>query len=259
MKKGQINDPQVEDLRSSFFHKRDNVWTQKGKDHHGDDDDFGLFNRRSNWGWDPDEHFRLSADDITWTGWAAYVGFVTPGTLAYYPSQYYIAHNAAARAFRYITVTPAAAQKDIAARVAISYQAEIGIMIDDGVDTGDGEGADNFLRFFIYAAGTLATAMYYRYEYRLGGAAKVVTSFAVLPLHPSVYYGVWISTRGTEWTNWRPRVMVFNEANEASIQAFASVTPAGMAWTPARVGIYYRNIGGSAANESAVDWFHHTF
>jgi len=257
--KTQLKDPKIDDSTTSFFHKRDNVWCMDDRDCHGDNDDAGIFERLVNWGIDPSDHFRFEADEIAWTGWAAYVGYATPTSLTHGTSMYYIGHNAAAKAFRYITVTPAAEEKNILARVAVAFSADIGIMIDDGNDTGDGEGADNFLRWYVTAGAVAVAAPTYEYQYRTGGGA-VTTVTAPHSLVNHTFYGLWMQTRNTEWTSWNPRVMLRGEADiDSALSTYISTAPLTQTWTPARVGIYYRNQGTDVADAGIVDWFYHDF
>jgi len=264
----QLADDMAMAIDSEFWHRADDITLQEGKDVYPDNDDGGLWARFVDQGFEPDDHFRRGGDTLAWTGWAAYAaGWATPSVQNYENSMLQIAHNASVRAFKYITVTPAASQCDIAVRVAANYSCEIGLMVDDGVDAGDGEGANNFLRVFIRSPGAVSSGPpIYRYEYRAGGGAKTILSATHSLLHQS-FYGLWLSTRGTEWSSWNPRIMTFGEAAISSISAAGrpsigalwTTAPAGQTWTPARVGIYYRNLATSFNDFGAVDWFYSTF
>jgi hypothetical protein len=230
------------------------------RDVYPDGDDAPLFDRFVNWGVVPGEHFRNFGDTLSWTGWASYTGYVTPASLTYTASLYTIGHDAGGLAFRYITVTPDAEEKEIMARVAITYSADIGIMIDDGVDTEDGEGADNFIRWYVTNGTSATRAPYLEYEYREGGGAVSTISYTSYYLMPQTFYCLWIATKNTEWTSWNPRIMIRGEADVSNeFSTFFSSLPATQAWTPARVGIYYRNLATSVNDRGVVDWFHHTF
>lgn len=246
-------------LESEFWHRQDDIAMLDDRDVFPDADDAGLFDRLVNWGRDPVEHFRDGADDIAWTGWAAYVGYVTPSSLIYSPSMYLIGHNAAARAFRYITVTPAAETKHLYARVSATYRNEIGIMIDDGVDAGDGQGANNFLRFYLTATAVIGVPINYEYQYRTGGGAVNTITFTHT-LIPNSFFGLWLRLDGTFWTNWSARAQIIGEADiSGALLTLLSGVPGGRAWTPARIGIYYRNFSTSTLDRGVVDWLDHNY
>ncbi len=204
----------------------------------------GLWIRYVNYGVTPEEHWKAGAADSTWTGWASYTGFATPSTQQYSNSLFAFFHSSTARKFLYKPFING--QTLLRARAAITSGGEAGVMVDDGVNNADGLGANNFVRWFIEGgSGNWNFAM----ERRAGGGAVTKTTFGSLP--PSQMYGIALHYGvGTRWTNWTAVAYSIGESTAFAATVLTSV--AGLAWTPARHGLY----GGPATNSRAIfDWF----
>ncbi len=223
---------------TNLTEKFGNVYLGLSKDIYPDHDVYGLWSRQVNFGITPDEHWHQNADDLVWTGWAAYVGYVTPGTITHTKSQKRIQHNAATRAFYYRAASTGA---DIVLRQGVSVlptaagTVHAGVMIDDGVDAADGLGANNYYRVMVES--TAATTNWnVRREYRVGGggAAAAVTAFSLQP--GDFYCPVIVAHMNPNWANWWAG-MYYRRTNAA--EALIQFDNPPFTWTPARVGLYY--------------------
>lgn len=195
------------------------------------------------------EKWTDATDDLVWTGWAAYTGFATPAFLTTAENLYSVAHNAVAKAFRY----RAAATSDyifLRTRCSITHVITGGIMIDDGVDAGDGNGANNFYRVYIVQS-VLAGPIYLVEQYRTGGGA-VTTNTSTGSASLATFIGLGISTIGTRWSNWRARPKYFGESGD--LAQFTGGT-AEMSWTPARVGLYQAFAIASGLSKALYSWY----
>lgn len=208
----------------------------------------GLWARFVNYGRTPDEHWAQGSDQITWTGWAAYTGFVTPATITRTDSQLLVDHGSAARAFYYRSYINA--QTTLIARVSLQVLSEVGLMVDDGADNADGNGANNFSRFFLECPS--ATSNWnFATESRAGGGAVTKTTFFSVP--PAAYYGLAITYGvGTRWSSWYTFCYLIGEAGQLGYVTYMPAT--NYNWTPAYHGLYYRNTGG-ATRGGMWDWY----
>lgn len=221
-------------------------------------DDYGFWHRRTNLGLTPIEHYRGAAEEASWVGWASYLNggaaaFITPGNLSYSTSRVVYRHDAAdqMRAFRYRTAA-IGALINICLRVAVSFGCEIGVMMDNGVDANDGEGATNFYRFTLRSSAT-ATDNQLRREYRTGGGAVTSTIAMTFPATEFVTIRA-ISGFGTRWSSWGAGVYYRGEHGQEGLFSYDSPP---FTWTPARVGIYWRGIAlASSVPRGIVDWYH---
>lgn len=213
----------------------------------------GALNLLVNWGFSPDEHWSEGADQLPWTGWASYTGgsgaFVTPAFSTYSSSYYQVAHNAAGkRAFRYRPAGTAASIV-LRSRAGLTYVAGSGVMIDNGVDAGDGQGATSFYRVYLRQA-ALAGQWTAIEEYRIGGGS-VVTNIG-----PTVPYGqlqgVGLSCfSGGNWSSYSCTPFTFGETGRLQ---FTGGSPA-MSWTPARVGLYAEFSIVDFGSRAVWDWY----
>jgi len=224
------------------------IYAGKGKDAYLDGDVTPIWSRSINFGYSSAgilEHWRQNADELSWTGWATYTGYVTPSSISRAHSELILDNSSAARAFYYLPYKNA--ETNLVAKCSGSIDYEIGVMVDDGVDAGDGYGANNFFRVFIESTigGVVNAAL--AYEYRTGGGSVVKYSFYTLShdnYHvPFLGYGV-----GTRWSSWG----AYAYLKSRTTQTYVGASPT-FSWTPARIGIYYRNKGGSGRSVN-IDW-----
>lgn len=213
-----------------------------------DGDIYGLWGRKVNIGRSPLEHWHQNADVISWTGWAAYTGFVTPSTIEYNNSTLAFRHSSTGKKFRYRAFINA--QAILYCRCAADTGQQAGLMVDDGVNNADGNGANNFIRWMVEvpASGNWNLAV----ERRTGGGAVTKTTYLSLP--PAEFYTLaLLYGSGTRWSNW---VAVWYVIGESTVFAFTSQgSVSSQAWTPARIGLY----GASGTNlRSLFDWYHET-
>jgi hypothetical protein len=202
----------------------------------------------------PDEHWPETTDQLSWSGYATYSGgaapFVAPGFSTILRSTLQVAHNGGEKqAFRY---RPAASAGNIVlrARAGITFQTSAGVMIDDGVDAGDGAGATNFYRVYLRQQ-TLGGPMTVVEEYRIGGGA-VVTNVG-----PAMAYGEFVGIglrclSGGVWTSYQCSPFTFGESREP-VQ-FTTGGPA-MSWTPVRGGLYSRFSAPDFGRRAMWDWY----
>lgn len=234
---------------TTLAEKFGNIYLGTSKDVFASDDSYAIFNRLVNYGFTPDEHWRQNADELSWTGWASYTGFATPSIISTSNSIYRVANAGATKAFRY----RAAATGDyiyLRARVAITFLTSAGIMVDDGVNNADGNGANNFYRVYLTQA-VLGGAVTAVEQYRTGGGA-VTTNASTFTLAPHLFYGVQIFTTGTRWTSWTAQPALFGESGERV--TFTSGA-AGLTWTPARVGLYWVGTASDGSRKGLWDWY----
>jgi hypothetical protein len=169
---------------TTLAEKMGHVYLAGAKDVYPSNDNFGLFDRLVNYGFAPAEHWPQGADQLTWVGYAAYTGFTTPGVPDYANSQFRMGHNVAGslKAFRY-RAAATGANIFLRARVGITYVVSAGLMVDDGVNNADGNGANNFYRVYMTQA-ALAGAVTAVEQYRSGGGAVTTNVGPTLPLRP---------------------------------------------------------------------------
>jgi len=255
MKRAQLNDPRIDDLTTSFFNKQDDVWLQDGNDVHPDDDDYGLFDRLINYGYDPIEHWRYGTDDDAgWTGWAAYAGFVTPTSRVRNYSTLSIAHGSATRMFYYRTLAGAPTTLKTRCRAYCWRTLDMGMMWDDGVDAGDNLGANNFFRYMVHVSATNTNARL-RTEYRLAAGAITTTDYLVSTVAKQDGTGITMQATGTLWTAWS--VFIFLEGEKTlptTPLLIGTVGGAGLNFTPTRIGVYAQSPGGLAI-VGGWDWY----
>ena len=226
-----------------------NAYLTNGADIYPDNDIYGLWNRFVNYGFTPDEHWGQNADELTWTGWASYTSFVTPASITTNLSSYSVAHNSGVKsAFRYRSAATGAAIF-LRARATVTFLNTGGLMIDDGTDTGDGNGANNFYRVYIKQT-TLGGAYQVFEEYRTGGGA--VTTNTGPTIAYGQFSGIGLLTQGTRWTSWTAAPFTFGEAQ--SYVQFTGGTAA-MSWTPVRVGLYAKFSATDFGRRAVFDWY----
>jgi hypothetical protein len=225
----------------------------EGDDLFFNNDVYGLWDRQVNYGFTPNEHWHDDTDDLVWTGWATYTGFVTPAIITTANSQYKVAHNAAAKAFRYRAASTGAAIW-LRSRVALTYIVSAGLMLDDGVDDGDGEGATNFYRTYLHQA-SLGAAVNVVDQYRTGGGA-VTTTTSTLSVDPDKFHGLGFFTNGTLWSNWNGVSFLFGEYSGGDqILNRTMAASAAFSWTPARVGLYLVFTAVDGGRRGMYDWY----
>jgi hypothetical protein len=200
----------------------------------------------------PQEHFRNGTDDISWTGWAAYTGFVTPSYQLYGPSWVRLGHSVIAKGFKYRSI-PAAAANYLFVRAVNTFYAYGGVMVDDGSDKGDGTGANNFLNVCMYSPAPAGTAPYMVTRYRTGGGAVTTTAFtnAVVPIGQFSAFGM-VYGFTTPWTSWSWGAYVMTEAGNAGLVHWPGGTHT---WTPTRQGLYWESISNGTDKGAQFDWF----
>lgn len=226
-----------------------NAYLTNGADIYPDNDVYGLWNRFVNYGFTPDEHWGQNADELTWTGWATYTSYVTPASITTNLSSYSVAHNNGVKsAFRYRSAATGAAIF-LRARASVTFLNTGGVMIDDGTDTGDGNGANNFYRVYIKQT-ALGGAFQVFEEYRTGGGA--VTTNTGPTIAYGQFSGIGLLTQGTRWTSWTAAPFTFGEAQ--SYVQFTGGTAA-MSWTPARVGLYAKFSATDFGRRAVWDWY----
>jgi len=230
-------------------------YLEAGHDVYPDEDDYGLstrvFNHSAN---TIDEHWRNGVDTLTWTGWASYTGFGTPTSLlARRQSNLVVAHTSALKMFYYRTITPTSFVR-ASTRVTLNHNAGGGLMLDDGTDTGDGDGADNFVRVFLYNSGG-NTVDRLRTQYRVGGGSVTTTDYFTGLLEPARYRTIQIATGGTEFTSWLIYFYFQGEGVDVlgTSRYIATINPP-FTWTPARIGVYGETTG-SVSQRLAWDWY----
>jgi hypothetical protein len=239
--------PDIGTTNNAF--KLGNTYLANGKDIFPDNDIYGMWDRFVNWGITPDEHWGQNADDIVWTGYAAYTNFVTPASITTTNSSYRVAHNSSTQhAFRYRTAATGA-NIALRCRTNITFQNTAGIMLDDGVNNADGNGANNFYRVYITQS-ALAGAVTAVEQYRTGGGAVTTNTGPTLPY--GQFTGLKILASGTRWSSWTAQPSTFGEGGFA-VQ-FTGGTGA-MSWTPARVGIYAKFSASDFGRQAIWDWY----
>lgn len=239
---------------TTWAEKMGNVYLGTSRDIYPMHDADPVFARLVDWGRNlaTQEHFRQGADDLVWTGWANYAGFASPpDTVAHVGSVYRVAHAAAIRkAFRYRPYKNA--QTRLWAKIALTANTIGGLMVDDGTDAGDGEGANNFYRVYLDAQTGTNNIRLVR-EYRTGGGALTTNAHAFY-LDPVRWHGVILSYGiGTRWTNWGCAAYICGDSGFNRLVTWDAAL--GFAWTPARHGLYFENLSASASNIAAFDWF----
>jgi hypothetical protein len=197
----------------------------------------------------PLEHWTTAgADDIAWTGWASYTGFVTPSYTVRNNSKMTIAHSSVpVRAFYHRPYINA--DKYLITRIAQNGYTECGLMVDDGVGNADGLGANNFYRVFAERAGSDVALVNICLEHRAGGGA-VTKSTLMTGLPPNFFSG--ISLRyggGTRWTSWSAYLYLYGEMGTLYVAELAGLT-----WKPARHGLFFAQKVGTL-RPGIFDWF----
>lgn len=235
---------------TTLAEKMGHIYLGTGKDLYPSNDGSGLWNRLINFNKTPDEHWAQGADQITWAGYAAYTGYGTPSIIITGSSQYSMANPGAIKAFRYRAASTGAAIY-LRCRVSLGYLCSAGVMIDDGVDTGDGEGANNFYRVYITHASIAGPWQAVQQSRQGGGAVATVT--ATLTLAHGQFYGVMLSTSPTTlWSNWYAVPSIFGESGfSAQFTSGAGI----QTWTPARVGLYWVGTAVDGGRKGIWDWY----
>jgi hypothetical protein len=212
----------------------------------------GIWNRLVNLGFTPGEHWAAGADQLAWVGYAAYTGFVAPAFPAYANSQFIMSHNTGSvKTFRYRAASTGA-NIVLRARVGITYVVSAGLMIDDGVNNADGNGANNFYRVYLTQAvlGGPVTAVE---QYRSGGGAVTTNVGPTVPY--GQFVGLELLASGTRWTSWAGSPGTFGEAAAGAVVLFTGGSTA-QTWTPARVGLYAVWTAVDGSRKAAYDWYH---
>lgn len=184
----------------------------------------------------PDEQFTNDSDDLSWTGWASYTGFVTPSSITYKNGVFRVYNSTAAYAQRN---RPAATGDHIALRCQVKVfgpGAIVGVFIDDGSDYGS-NGADNFARAMVHKFQT--TPAWYQTliaQYRLLGSPTTKTPVTIINA-PDNWMTIGIRTSGTRWTNWNADFFLINDEDEEEVINSYQMT--GFNWTPSNVGLFF--------------------
>lgn len=235
---------------TTLSEKFGNTYLTNGGDIFPDNDIYGLWDRKINYGFTPDEHWGQNADELSWTGYATYTGFVTPSSITTTLSAYSVAHdNGVKRAFRY-RAAATGGQIYLRARATVTFLNGGGVMVDDGTDAGDGNGANNFYRVYIKQT-TLAGSYQVFEEYRTGGGAVTTNTGPTIPY--GEYIGIGLRClAGTLWSSWTANPFTFSEAQSA-VQ-FTGGTAA-MSWTPVRVGLFAEFSATDFGRRAVWDWY----
>lgn len=209
-----------------------NIYLASAKDMFPYNDKWGMWSRQINFGRNPTEHWRQGADEISWTGWGAYAGFVSPPAYASYSlSKLLVASSVANRgAFRYRPYVNN--QTTLFVRASAAWQSQAGVMVDNGVDGGDNYGATGFIRFFVEYPTATANANL-RVEYRSSAVAPTTATYLSFIPQDFITFGITYGI-GTRWTNWT--AIIFIIGNNGVQTSIAGIGP--FAWTPARHGLY---------------------
>ena len=226
-----------------------NIYLGASKDVYPSNDAYPLFARFVNYGFTPDEHWRQNADELSWTGWAAYTGFVTPSSVSRTNSSLRLGHSAANTKAFYYRAAATGGQIALRARASHTYIASAGVMIDDGANNADGNGANNFYRCYMTAT-ALGGVKNLIEQYRVGGGA-VTTNTMTQVVPPAQYIGLGFATNGTLWTNWNVSFIIMGEP----VQQVVSIAAGGFTWTPARVGLYFANTAADVGRQAIFDWY----
>ena len=227
-----------------------NIYQALSHDILPDNDNLGLWSRYVNYNRTPDEHWHQNADDLVWTGWAAYTGFVTPATITRTNSRLTVDNNAAAKAFYYRSYVNA--QTYLYSRLSLSFAVKAGLMVDDGVDNVDGNGANNFYRVYLESTAS-GTNWRMGRQYRTGGGGVTTTTY--MTLNPDIYYGlVLLYGYGTRWASWGALTYTYGEPGELDVLDSA-VAAAAWNWTPARIGLYWEISAGGAGQKAIWDHY----
>lgn len=235
---------------TTLAEKLGNIYLGAAKDLYPANDIYGLWARKVDWGFTPDEHWKQNADELSWTGYASYTGFVTPSFTTTTLSTFQMAHNAGSkRIFRY-RAAATGAEIYLRARMAITFQFTGGLMVDDGSGNADGNGADNFYR--VYATqSTLGGAVTIVEQYRTGGGAVTTNVGPTMPY--GEFYGIGLRcVLGTPWTSWTANPFTFGESQQPT-QFTGGTAP--MSWTPARVGLYCETSAIDHGRRAIYDWY----
>lgn len=234
---------------TTLAQKMGNAYLGTGKDLYPSNDIYGMFDRLVNYGFTPDEHWKQNADELAWVGWASYTGFVTPASITTSLSSYSVAHNSGVqRAFRY-RAAATGGQIFLRARAAVTFLNGGGLMMDDGVNNADGNGANNFYRVFIKQS-ALAGAFQVFEQFRTGGGA--VTTNTGPTIAYGEFTGVALTTTGTLWTSWSALPSTFGEAQSRVQFTGGSGT---LTWTPARVGLFAEFSATDFGRRAVWDWY----
>lgn len=227
-------------------------WYDAVGDVHLAGDANGLWNRIVNYSIDPAEHWRQGADELVWTGWAAYTSHITPNTITRAGSQLQVYDTSSTgRLFYYRSFNNAETNLYVLCHAGLGCHA--GLQVDNGVNH-DANGAQSFVRWFIEwpaAANNANLAV----ESRTAGGAITKNTFLSLP--PSDMYAIRLRYGiGTRWSNWSAFVYVGVKNLTPGVLAFNFTFLAlvsGLNWTPARHGLYGNE---GVANRSITwDWF----
>jgi hypothetical protein len=226
-----------------------NIYLGLNKDVLFDNDLYGLWKRKINYNRNPLEHWHRNADDASWTGWAAYTGFSTPNGNTYSPQSFYLVRSTsgAAKWFRYRPFINA--QASVFSRLWPSYYLGTGVggvMVDDGVNNADGNGANNFVRVFVENASATVNPTV-KIQSRVGGGAVSTYSYMSVPYGQPVGVGL-VYGIGTRWSSWQTN---FYLSTEYGTDELASIS--GLTWTPARIGFY--GYTSASYGGTKYDWY----
>jgi len=210
-------------------------------------DAYGLWFRKVDFGLSSiDEHWHQGSDELTWTGWAAYTGYNTPSTVSQANSKLIAGHSSSSRFFYYRSY--ANADTTLVCSALTSLASECGLMVDDGVNAGDGEGANNFIRFYVIWSSATSNATLAS-DYRTGGGGVTNATYLSFPPQDFISFALRYGN-GTRWSNWGA---VLRIAGDGGVVNSIVIPVSGLSWTPARHGLYGRNtVGGRLV---AWDWF----
>jgi len=269
VKKAQLNDPRVDDLTTSFFHKRDNVWTLAENDCHGQNNELGLqarFNSDMFWDWDVTGGTHWDTETAIAAPWAwAAAPFATPDSveLGSVPSHLLLKFQlgVAQRAFLYQTVAPGTAVVNVwlmggmaALGTWPAGGAAWGWRFDDGTDNNYVEGGLATLYITLNGVANNSSRVVWR-QWRAGGGA--VNTWINAPggemLYPSMMQMI-ATPGGTRYTNWTT-TMVLRGMSSSHNQALWAPNqyPPGMAFTPSRAGLVWEKPGTSTWFSLRVD------
>lgn len=242
---------------TTLANKWGDIYLGTGKDIYAKDDIFPMYDRSNTYGYVPDETWRQNVDELSWTGYANYTGFLNPPGFTTVADSFYQSANSSStlpiRSFRYRTLSAAATSTDIAVRVraSITFRTSAGVMIDDGTNCADGKGANNFYRAFLQQD-TLAGPIVLVEEYRTGcGAVTTNPSTGTLALAQFIGLG-FRCVATTRWTAWTCAPIYFGEGKQYVQYTTGSVS---FGWTPVRVGLYGVYTLVDFGGRAQFDWY----
>ncbi|NIV33096.1 MAG: hypothetical protein GWN58_27705 [Anaerolineae bacterium] len=235
---------------TTLTEKFGNIYLGSTKQVYEDNDSHPAWERRVNYGQGPQEHWPQGSDELTWTGWAGYTGFVTPSSITRTNSFLTVSHSSAASAFYYRSAS--GGTETLYARLGLTFAVQGGLMVDDGVNAGDGNGANNFYRCMFYKP----AGQHYidiRREYRTGGGGVTTTTYSARLDATQMHSLVLLYGTGTPWTNWGGAVYLTGEGRASLSVAWDGAV--GFTWTPARHGLYFGSFSAGTDRRAIFDWF----